>query len=207
MRTFSYKISAAFLRFSPALVPKYARYIFFDNYLYAINGNLFRLGGVPPLPWRPVPQWHVRGGPQTGAPPRRWKWGDGDQAAAKPGFSSGGVPYKKPKTQRIWPTISLKMRGDYPPHSQKWRGRVPPVPPMAEPLRPCYLYWILYILYIVQNFRWSYSHSIYLGVKSREYKRRPQETFYITNISLFLLKKTFNITRLWAVYGKYWRHI
>ena len=55
--------------------------------------------------------------------------GDGDQAAAKPGFSSEGNPYQKPKTQRIWLTIFLKMGGDYPPHSQKWGGRVPPSPP------------------------------------------------------------------------------
>ena len=62
--------------------------------------------------------------------------GDGDQAAAKPGFSSEGYPYQKPKTQRIWPTIFLKM-GDYPPHSQKWRDaspRPPSHPPVAEPL-------------------------------------------------------------------------
>ena len=37
--------------------------------------------------------------------------GDGDQAAAKPGFSSEGNSYQKPKTQRIWPTIFLKMGG------------------------------------------------------------------------------------------------
>ena len=53
--------------------------------------------------------------------------GDGDQAAAKSGFSSEGNPYQKPKTQRIWPAIFLKM-GDYPPHSQKW-GDASPHPP------------------------------------------------------------------------------
>ena len=57
--------------------------------------------------------------------------GDGDQAAAKPRFSSEGNPYQKPKTQRIWPTIFLKM-GDYPPHSQKWGDATPP--PVTEPL-------------------------------------------------------------------------
>ena len=54
--------------------------------------------------------------------------GGGDQAAAKPEFSSEGNPYQKPKTQRIWSTIFLKM-GGLSPHSQKWGGRVPPVPP------------------------------------------------------------------------------
>ena len=54
--------------------------------------------------------------------------GDGDQAAAKPGFSSEGNPYQKPKTQRIWPTISLKMGGIIP-RTFKNGGRVPPVPP------------------------------------------------------------------------------
>ena len=53
--------------------------------------------------------------------------GDWDQAAANPGFSSEGNPYQKPKTQRIWPTILMKM-GDYPPHSQKW-GDASPRPP------------------------------------------------------------------------------
>ena len=59
--------------------------------------------------------------------------GDGDQAVAKPGFSSEGNPYKKPKTQRIWPTIFLKIPrtlkngGTRPPPS-------PPPPPVAEPL-------------------------------------------------------------------------
>ena len=61
------------------------------------------------------------------------KMGDGDQAAAKPGFSSEDTPYQKPKTQRIWPTIFLKM-GDYPPHSKKWGDASPPVPPVVEPL-------------------------------------------------------------------------
>ena len=58
--------------------------------------------------------------------------GDGDQAAAKPGFSSEGNPYQKPKTQRIWPTIFLKM-GDYPPHSQKWGDASPPSPLWRNP--------------------------------------------------------------------------
>ena len=56
--------------------------------------------------------------------------GDGDQAAAKPGFSSGGNPYQKPKTQRIWTTIFLKMGGDYS-RTLKIGGTRPPV---AEPL-------------------------------------------------------------------------
>ena len=61
--------------------------------------------------------------------------GDGDQAAAKPGFSSEGNPYQKPKTQRIWPTIFLKM-GGLSPALSKFGGRVPPSPPppVAEPL-------------------------------------------------------------------------
>ena len=59
--------------------------------------------------------------------------GDGDQPAAKPGFSSGGNPYQKPKTRRIWPTIFLKM-GGLSPALSKMGGRVPPSPPVAEPL-------------------------------------------------------------------------
>ena len=60
--------------------------------------------------------------------------GDGDQAAAKPGFSSEGNPYQKPKTQRIWPTIFLKMGGgDYPPYSQKWGDASPPSPLWRSP--------------------------------------------------------------------------
>ena len=55
--------------------------------------------------------------------------GDGDQAAAKAGFSSEGNPYQKPKTQRIWPTISLKM-GNYL-RTLKNGGTRPPV---AAPL-------------------------------------------------------------------------
>ena len=58
--------------------------------------------------------------------------GDGDQAAAKPGFSSEGNPYQKPKTQRIRPTIFLKM-GGLSPALSKMGGRHPPV---AEPLTP-----------------------------------------------------------------------
>ena len=54
--------------------------------------------------------------------------GDGDQAAAKPGFFSGGNPYQKPKTQRIWSTIFLIM-GGLSPALSKMGGRVPPVPP------------------------------------------------------------------------------
>ena len=59
--------------------------------------------------------------------------GDGDEAAAKPGFSSEGNPYQKPKTQRIWPTILLKM-GGLSPALSKMGGRVPPSSPVAEPL-------------------------------------------------------------------------
>ena len=54
--------------------------------------------------------------------------GDADQAAAKPGFSSEGNPYQKPKTQRIWPTIFLKMGGIIP-RTLKLGGTRPPVPP------------------------------------------------------------------------------
>ena len=59
--------------------------------------------------------------------------GDGDQAAAKPGFSSEGNPYQKPKTQRIWPTIFLKMRGIIP-RTLKNGGTRPPV---SAPPPPC----------------------------------------------------------------------
>ena len=64
----------------------------------------------------------------SGAPPRRWKWGDRDQAAAKKGFSSEGNPYQKQKTQRIWPTIFLKMGGIIP-RTLKNGGDVSPRPP------------------------------------------------------------------------------
>ena len=60
--------------------------------------------------------------------------GDGDQAAAKSEFSSEGIPYQKPKTQRIWPTIFLKMGGIIP-RTLKIEGDAsPPSPPVAEPL-------------------------------------------------------------------------
>ena len=55
--------------------------------------------------------------------------GDGDQAAAKSGFSSEGNPYQKPKTQRIWPTIFLKMGGIIP-RTLKNGGTRPPRPPL-----------------------------------------------------------------------------
>ena len=75
--------------------------------------------------------------PRGSATPMKMGGGDGDQAAAKPGFSSEGSPYQKPKTRRIRSTIFLKM-GDYPPHSQNWETRPPPSPPppppVAEPL-------------------------------------------------------------------------
>ena len=61
------------------------------------------------------------------------KMGDGDQAAAKPGFSSEGNPYQKPKPQQIWTTIFLKM-GGLSPALSKMGGTRPPVPPVAEPL-------------------------------------------------------------------------
>ena len=54
--------------------------------------------------------------------------GNGDQAAAKPGFFSEGNPYQKTKTQRIWPTIFLKM-GGLSPALSKMGGRVPPPRP------------------------------------------------------------------------------
>ena len=41
---------------------------------------------------------------------------------------SGGNPYQKPKTQRIWSTIFLKM-GGLSPALSKMGGRVPPSPP------------------------------------------------------------------------------
>ena len=45
-----------------------------------------------------------------------------------------GNPYQKPKTQRIWPTIFLKMGGIIP-RSLKMGGTRPPrPPPVAEPL-------------------------------------------------------------------------
>ena len=55
------------------------------------------------------------------------KMGDGDQAAAKPGFSSEGNAYQKPKTQRIWPTIFLKI-GGFIPRTLK-NGDASPHPP------------------------------------------------------------------------------
>ena len=55
------------------------------------------------------------------------KMGEGDQAAAKSGFSSEGNPYQKPKTQRIWPTIYLKM-GGLSRALSKMGGRVPRPP-------------------------------------------------------------------------------
>ena len=67
---------------------------------------------------------YLRGGLRPGAPPRRWKWGGRDQAAAKPWFSSEGNSYQKPKTQRIWPTIFLKM-GIIPRTLKKWGTRLP----------------------------------------------------------------------------------
>ena len=67
------------------------------------------------------------------ATPMKMGGGDGDQAAAKPGLSSEGNPYQKPKTQRIWSTIFLKM-GGLSPALSKMGGRVPPSPPVAEPL-------------------------------------------------------------------------
>ena len=78
----------------------------------------------------------------SGAPPRRWKWGDGDQAAAKPGLSSEGNPYQKPKTQQIWPTIFLKMRGIIP-RTPENGGRVPTfsnglTKSFWEPYRPAF---------------------------------------------------------------------
>ena len=48
------------------------------------------------------------------ATPMKMGGRDGDQTAAKPGFSSDGNPYQKPKTQRIWLTIFLKMGGIIP---------------------------------------------------------------------------------------------
>ena len=62
------------------------------------------------------------------ATPMKMGGGGGDQAAAKPGFSSEGNPYQKPKTQRIWPTIFLKMGGIIP-RTLKNGGTCPPRPP------------------------------------------------------------------------------
>ena len=56
--------------------------------------------------------------------------GDGDQAAAKPGFSSEDNPYHKPKTHRIWPTIFLKMGGLSPALSKMGGTRLPVPPPL-----------------------------------------------------------------------------
>ena len=70
--------------------------------------------------------WRRLDEPRGSATPMRM--GGRDQAEAKPGFSSEDNPYQKPKTQRIWPTIFLKM-GDYPPHSKmRGGGRVPSSP-------------------------------------------------------------------------------
>ena len=72
--------------------------------------------------------------------------GDGDQAAAKSEFSSEGIPYQKPKTQRIWPTIFLKMGGLSPALSKIGGTRPPPVPPpMAEPLVIVEIFGLLWV--------------------------------------------------------------
>ena len=60
------------------------------------------------------------------ATPMKMGGGDGDQAAAKPVFSSESNPYQKPKTQRIWPTIFLKM--GIIPRTLKNGGRAPRPP-------------------------------------------------------------------------------
>ena len=77
--------------------------------------------------WRLTNPRHMS---DAGAPPRRWKWGGGGRG---PGGSESrifvrGQPYQKLKTQRIWPTIFLKM-GGLSPALSKMGGRVPPVPP------------------------------------------------------------------------------
>ena len=46
-----------------------------------------------------------------------------------------GNPYQKPKTQRIWPTIFLKMGGGLSPALSKMGGRVPPSPLWRSPCR------------------------------------------------------------------------
>ena len=65
----------------------------------------------------------------AGAPPRRWKWGGGGAGTRRQRSQDflQGNRYQKSKTQRIWPTIFLKM-GDYPPHSKNG-GDASPRPP------------------------------------------------------------------------------
>ena len=60
--------------------------------------------------------------------------GDGDQAAANPGFSSEATHTKSRKLSGFGPLFSSKW-GDYPPLSQKWGegGRVPPSPLWRSP--------------------------------------------------------------------------
>ena len=53
----------------------------------------------------------------------------------KPGFSSEGNPYQKPKTQRIWPTTFLKMGGGIIPRTLKNEGDASPPSPLWR--SPC----------------------------------------------------------------------
>ena len=64
------------------------------------------------------------------ATPMKMGGGRGTRRQRSQDFLQRVTHTKKSNTRRIWPTIFLKMGGgDYPPHSQKWGGRVPPRPP------------------------------------------------------------------------------
>ena len=87
------------------------------------NNGLNSLIQIGMLFWKPF--WKRC---QSGAPPRRWKWGGRGPGGSESRIFVRGNPYQKPKTQRIWPTIFLKM-GGLSPALSKMGGRVPPVPP------------------------------------------------------------------------------
>ena len=95
--------------------------------------NNFEQGGIVPLRPSLMVLLNIEGPLTRGsATPMKMGGGDGDQAAAKPGFSSEGNPYKKPKTQRIWSTIFLKMGGIIP-RTLKNGGTRPPPPLWRSP--------------------------------------------------------------------------
>ena len=68
-----------------------------------------------------------------GAPPLRWKWGGRGPGGSESRIFVRGNPYQKPKTQRIWPTIFLKMGGLSPALSKMGGTRPPPSPLWRSP--------------------------------------------------------------------------
>ena len=60
------------------------------------------------------------------------KMGDGDQTAAKSGFSSEGNPYQKNENSAELAQY-FPENGGIIPRTQKW-GDTSPIPPVAEPL-------------------------------------------------------------------------